>query len=103
MSKVLNKDIWLVLGAGISRAAPSNIPLWSEMKNATIVAILERLIGINSQQWHNLPDAFQFEQTSADLRNSISMPEVVMQCLCNVYLEQSVKNQLISIISPTSK
>lgn len=96
------QDIWLVLGAGISCAAPSNIPVWSEMKNATTAFILDALIEVDSRQWHTPPDSFQFERTSSDLQRAISMPEVVMESLCNVYLESTIKEQLASVIAPHS-
>jgi hypothetical protein len=101
MSNLPSKDIWLVVGAGISRAAPSHIPLWSEMKNSTIASILNVLVDINARQWHNTPDVFQFEQTSADLQLALRLPEIVMECLCNSYLEPAVKTKLRAIIAPS--
>jgi SIR2-like domain len=94
----LKKDIWLVLGAGISRAAPSNIPLWSEMKDETIATILDVLRDHDEKKWHTPPEAFQFEKTSKNLQDSLQVPEIVMECLCDVYLEPDVKAQLATII-----
>ena len=102
MRTLPDKDIWLVLGAGISRSAPSNIPLWSEMKDDTIASILEVLVDANSRQWHNTDtdNVFRFDQTSSELQRAISMPEVVLESLCNVYLEPAVKRQLTDAINP---
>lgn len=98
---LFNKEkIWLVLGAGISRDPPSSVPLWSEMKNATIRSILDVLNKINSENWHNPPREFDFDQTSVDLQRAILMPEVVIECLCDVYLEPNIKTQLQAAIAP---
>ena len=101
MNNLPSKDIWLVVGAGISRAAPSHIPLWSEMKNSTIASILDVLVETDKRQWHNPPETFQFEQTSADLQHALRIPEIVMECLCNTYLEPAVKTKLRTTIAPS--
>jgi hypothetical protein len=70
------------------------------MKNATIRSVLQVLSKINSESWHNPPHAFEFDQTSVDLQQAVSMPELAMECLCDVYLEPNVKTQLQTAIAP---
>ena len=55
----------------------------------------------DKRQWHNPPETFQFEQTSADLQHALRIPEIVMECLCNTYLEPAVKTKLRTTIAPS--
>lgn len=89
--------IWLLLGAGISTSAPSNLPLWGEIAQDTMQCLYRTLE-------HKIiatgGDGYLLAKEALDHIRNEAYPEVVLECLCAAYGRTSIVAKLRSVLDP---
>jgi hypothetical protein len=89
--------LWLLLGAGISAGAPSNLPLWGEMAQDTtdtLYRTLERKISATGGT------GYMLTMGPSNLIKSTAYPEMVLECLCTAYGRTSITRRLCELLDP---
>jgi len=72
------------------------------MKNDTIAAIMDVLVRADERHWH-IPASSSFHETSKELQRALRLPELAMESLGNVYLEDAIKTRLDRSCDPSGE
>lgn len=91
-------QIWFVLGAGLSIAEPSRIPLWGEIKEATISELMDSLVYYDQEIWKN-GDRYPFVELRSNLNELLPLPEQAMELLSRAYRKDLIERRIVEIIS----
>lgn len=90
-------NIWLLIGAGVSAGAPSNVPLWGEIAHDTM-QFLYRTLEYKISDIGG--DGYLLTKEALDIIENSAYPELVLECLCRAYGRTSVLMALRALLDP---